>query len=428
MKILKLKNEIMEYAWGSDTAIQELLSRETSLTQKPWAELWMGAHPKAPSLAEYDGRDISLIDLIELFPEKILGKKTAEKFKNSLPCLFKVLAAEKPLSIQAHPGKEIAKQGFERENSLSIPLNAKNRNYKDRNHKPECICALTPFWAMCGFKIISDIISLVREFCPCSLENEIGKLSKQPDEKGLKIFFQSIIESKSKDRIIAEAAMQTEDWQAEKMTDGHFDTKALSNLTSENLEIENSKIAALWIKKLYDEYPADIGVISPLFLNLVRLEPGQALFLPAGRLHSYLQGTGIELMANSDNVLRCGLTPKHIDVDELMSVLDFTPESPRILKSEQINENESVYLTPTEEFLLSALDIDNQKKEDTFFKSRSVEILLCTEGSAIITTSNPEDEIQIQKGDSVLVPYDCREYGIRGKAVFYKASVPEVKK
>ncbi len=178
-----LENETQNYAWGSETAIPELLGIPSE-NGKPVAELWMGAHPKAPSKVVLNGKRVSLANLIQKEPEKILGP-AALKFANQLPYLFKVLAAEHPLSIQAHPNRETAIAGFEKENRNQIPLNAPERNYRDANHKPECICALTQFWGLKGFRKITDVISLLDEIRPKELEHEIGDLRNRPDSEGL---------------------------------------------------------------------------------------------------------------------------------------------------------------------------------------------------------------------------------------------------
>ncbi len=164
-KSAKLKNTVQEYAWGSLTAIPELLGT-TNTQNTPQAELWMGAHPKAPSRIEIDNQWVSLLDLIEKSPDAILGEKVAQKFDGTLPYLFKVLAASRPLSIQAHPSLKQAKEGFERENAEGIPLDAPHRNYRDDNHKPECIFALTPFWALCGFRNRYEIVAYFSKVCP----------------------------------------------------------------------------------------------------------------------------------------------------------------------------------------------------------------------------------------------------------------------
>ncbi|MFH2219889.1 MAG: mannose-6-phosphate isomerase, class I [Pseudomonadota bacterium] len=394
-----LKNTVQEYDWGSRTAIPELLG-ETSPSERPQAELWMGAHPKAPSMVEIDGKWVSLPELLEKNPEPILGKAVAEKFKNKLPYLFKVLAVAKPLSIQAHPGKNQAILGFEREDRLGISQGASNRNYKDDNHKPECICALTPFWALNGFRRISELLSLMEKIGPKELKSDLDTLRKAQDSNGLKRFIR-VLMTMNPDRqkqIIADAAKNAE----------HF---------------SKNDPAFKWMIRLYNAYPLDVGIFFPLILNMVCLEPGQAMFLPSGELHAYLDGVGIELMANSDNVLRGGLTPKHVDVPELLNVLNFEERRVDILSADKVNECEYQYPTQAEEFVLSVMDI----KERTSCKSatrRSIEILLCTEGTAVVGQVDGNDKIIMNKGTSIIVPAAVKRYRIEGVATLYKASVP----
>ncbi len=394
-----LKNTIQEYAWGSYTAISELLGQDFPAAS-PQAELWMGAHPKAPSLVMCDGRWVSLLELIEQNPKEILGKKVAEKFNGRLPYLFKVLAAARPLSIQAHPSRAQAKQGFARENRLGIPLDAANRNYKDDNHKPECICALTPLWALNGFREISEIVSLMEKACPQGLEGEIKELGNKPDSRGLKSFFQALMTmSRRRQKQIIDDAL-----------------KNARKLSQENQVFK-------WMINLQHEYTTDIGVFAPIFLNLICLEPGEAMFLPAGELHAYLDGVGIELMANSDNVLRGGLTPKHIDVPELLSVLNFKERKIHILPQKAINECEKAYHSQAEEFILSVIEVKNGISY-TSHANRSVEIVLCTDGKATITDFEKGSFIPLAGGSSVIVPAAVNFYRIDGEATFYKASVP----
>jgi mannose-6-phosphate isomerase len=398
-----MKNTVQEYAWGSFTAIAELLGA-TSPAKTPQAELWMGAHPKAPSMVKCDGNWISLLELIEKTPGHILGKKVAEKFDNRLPYLFKVLAAAKPLSIQAHPSKEQAKQGFERENRQGIPIDAYNRNYKDDNHKPECICAHTPFWALNGFRKISSIVDLMEKICPQGLKKQLDTLRGQQSPIELKFFFQTLMTMNHKQQ-----------------------TKVIAHAVSNAKKFTDDDPAYKWMIDLHKEYPEDIGVFSPILLNLICLEPGQAMFLPAGELHAYLGGVGIELMANSDNVLRGGLTPKYIDISELLNVLNFEERAVNILETKQINECEWVYESYAEEFILSIIDV----KEGIIYNSsahRSIEILLCTDGKAKITDLGKNHELAIDKGKSILIPAGVTKYSIQGNAVFYKAAVPLCKK
>ena len=397
--ICLLENTIQEYVWGSYTAIPELLGND-SPANTPQAELWMGAHPKAPSIVRCNGKWISLLELIEKNSHDILGKKVAQRFKNRLPYLFKVLAAAKPLSIQAHPSIEQACEGFDRENRLGIPLGAPNRNYKDENHKPECICALTSFWALNGFRKIPDMISLMGRICPPGLKKDFDMFRQQPNSRGLKEFFKAMM-----------------------IMDRTTQNQIISDVVKNADHLKDKNAAYQWIIDLHEEYPSDIGILSPIILNLICLEPGQAMFLPAGTLHAYLDGVGIELMANSDNVLRGGLTPKHVDVKELLNVLNFEERDINILKMDKINPCEHQYESHAEEFALSVIAV----KTDMNYYSpdkRYVEILLCTDGDALVVDFAENKTVHINKGMSILIPAVVKKYGIKGDAVFYKAAVP----
>ena len=397
-RIRLLKNTVQEYDWGSRTAIAGLLG-EPSPSRKPQAELWMGAHPKAPSLVERDGGWLSLITLIEENPAEILGESVAEKFDNQLPYLFKVLAASRPLSIQAHPTREQARAGFQRENEAEIPLNASHRNYRDDMHKPEIICAVTPFWALNGFRHMDEIVFNMNRCCPNGMKSEINGLRNQPDPHGLKLFFESMMTmaAERKESVIKEA------------------------VTSARNGSEEDALLK-WILSLHQEYPSDIGVLSPLYLNLVCLSPGEAMFLPAGQLHAYLEGMGMELMASSDNVLRGGLTPKHVDVPELLKTLRFEGKAVKILLPEQQTEGEKTYTSQAQEFVLSVLSV----KEGSSFTSRnqrSADILICTEGKATIINLGSNESLSVKKGESIIIPAAVKRYAVEGRATLYKAAV-----
>jgi mannose-6-phosphate isomerase len=394
-----LKNTVQDYAWGSFTHIPELLGLESG-SPKPQAELWMGAHPKAPSMVKYLEGWSPLDALIEKYPQKILGKTVAEKFDNRLPYLFKVLAADKPLSLQAHPSLSQAKAGFKRENDQGIPLNAPHRNYKDANHKPECICALTPFWALNGFRKVTEIISLFELIGPTGMEHHLKKLKNQQNPQGLKNFFQDLmsLEPEQKKQITEKTSMAAQ----KRATDDPV---------------------FKWMIELAITYPGDIGILSPIYLNLVCLQPGQAMFLPAGELHAYLEGMGIELMANSDNVLRGGLTPKHVDVQELLKVLNFNERNIEVLTPGSIKDSERVYPTQAEEFVLSVISLKSGMTYKSFL-NRSVELMICTHGEATITDLKTDDAIRLNRGTSVIIPAAVEKYRIEGDATLYKAAVP----
>jgi mannose-6-phosphate isomerase len=360
----------------------------------------MGAHPKAPSQVFADGLWRSLPEVIQESPEETLGQEVAARFSNKLPFLFKVLAAAKPLSIQAHPNKEQAGQGFARENELGIPLDAVHRNYRDDNHKPEIICALTPFWALNGFRNIEETLSLLEEAKIPGLAEIVSLLRSQPNRDGLKEFFNHLMTTDSgKQGKIVEQAVNY----AEKRT--------------------HEEPVWTWMIKLNEEYPGDMGVLSPIFLNLIRLEPQQAMYLPAGELHGYLEGVGIELMANSDNVLRGGLTPKHIDVQELLAVLNFTDGEVNILSPENLTPGEAIYSTAAAEFVLSVIRI---KKAAPFSspRDRSVEMLMCTAGEVSVTDLSAGDITHLTRGISIIVPAAVEQYSIEGDGILYKAAVP----
>ena len=398
-----LKNTVQDYAWGSLTAIPELLGQPA--TDKPQAELWMGAHPKAPSQAYHDGKWESLLQVIEANPTDMLGKEVAEKFGGKLPYLFKVLAAAKPLSIQAHPNAHQAKEGFERENRLGIPLMSSNRNYKDDNHKPECLCALTRFWGMNGFRRITEIIKYLGGLCKDVLEDEIALVESQPNSQGLKHLFQSLLTMPPEKKMAAISS-------------------AVSHATSFKAPRDILPDPVFqWIQQLHAEYPEDIGVLFPALFNLFCLEPGQALYLPSGEPHAYLEGVGIELMANSDNVLRGGLTQKHLDVPELLNILTFQEQALSVISPRKSSDVEWVYDTPAEEFSLSVISIFPKSYWISHGK-RSAEILLCTEGQLVLDSGPGDDPIHLFRGVSVMVPASVEQYHLYGDGMCYKASVP----
>jgi mannose-6-phosphate isomerase len=399
--ILKMKNVVQPYIWGSRHALADFLG-DTSSPDSPKAELWMGAHPKAPSRVWLNNTWERLDTLIQTDTRNILGESGIKRFENQLPYLLKVLAADQPLSIQAHPTRQQARKGFEKEEALGIPLSDGHRNYKDRNHKPESICALTPFWGVCGFRHPGDMLPLLRAVLPDNHPDAKKLLEPLTTGLGLRVFFERLVNMPATLRehlvgVIMDAA------------------KPLA---------ERDK-AFEWVLTLHEHYPNDIGVISPLILNLFCLEPEEALFLPAGQLHAYFRGMGIEIMANSDNVLRGGLTQKHVDVSELINVLDFSPATVEPLKATIFGPCgcEYRYPSPAEEFILTRLDINPETTYTSPVSSRqSAEILLCTRGEAIIY-AEADEEIHMSRGRSVFVPYGVQSYAVMGDATVYKAAV-----
>jgi len=382
-----LENPIQDYAWGSKTAIQRLLGKVPDGT--PWAELWMGAHPKAPSTVRIGGEPIGLDRLIRQYPEQILGHGISRKFDATLPYLFKVLAAGEPLSIQAHPDAATAAEGFDRENRLGIPLGAPERNYRDPWPKPEVICAIEPFIALNGFRPAADVNELLGRFCP---DLNVGAAD-------LRDLFRTLVTlpEARRELMIAEIARNAR---------------------------ANDSEEARWVLRLHEQYPGDIGMMMPLLLNLIRLEPGQAMFLPPGRLHAYLSGVGIELMGNSDNVLRGGLTRKHMDVNELMRVLRFDSAPVDIIAPVEVNPSEWRYPLHVEEFRLAVIRTIGPAQGYDGPDLHSAEIILCLDGHAKMIHGGSPASLGFARGDALLIPAAARGYRIEGTAALYKASVP----
>jgi mannose-6-phosphate isomerase len=409
-----LECTVMPYAWGSRTAIAELTGRP-SPSNAPEAELWMGAHPMAPSRLSRNGSaSRGLAEIITESARAELGAEVETAFGPRLPFLLKVLAAEQPLSLQAHPDAQQAKRGFEDEDARGIPRDAATRSYKDASHKPELLCALVPVDALCGFRRISDTLRLFDELAVHELEPVLSALRSSPDREGLAAVFRSL------------------------MTMPHADGARLVRATVKACEERIAETAAgtrraelareyAWAVKLDALYPGDVGVVSALLLNLVRLEPGEAIYLGAGKLHAYLDGVGVEIMASSDNVLRGGLTKKHVDVPELMRVLDFVDGPVAPVRARAVDAHERVWETPAREFRLSQLQIERAGSVTRVV--HGPEILLCTEGTAVIVPEDGSPEVTLARGRAAFVPASTGRYAARpgetapARVSLYRATV-----
>ncbi len=302
--ICRLRPTIVSYPWGSRTGIAAFLGRRPA--EEPEAELWMGAHPKAPSEVEVDGRWTSLAALVEAAPQDVLGRRVADRHGSGLPFLFKVLAAGRALSIQAHPDRRQAAAGCRREDRLGIPRDAPRRNYRDASHKPEILYALTPFSALRGFRPAAEAFELMAQAGVAEALPEACAALRAGDLKGFFTAYMALDQG----RVAAVLAAALETIAAAATDDGAFAR----------------------VLELARQFPGDRGVLAPLYLHLLELEPGQALFTGPGVLHAYLEGVGLELMASSDNVVRGGLTDKHVDVAELLAILRFETQPPPSLE------------------------------------------------------------------------------------------------
>lgn len=299
-----LRCEVRDYDWGDPAFIARLQGRRP--TGAPEAELWMGAHPGAPSIVTSTGRRLD--EVIADDPVAALGTDVADRFAE-LPFLMKILAAARPLSIQAHPSLDQARAGFDRENDRGIPLEAPTRVYRDANHKPELICALTSFEAKCGFRDLDATRELIAALAGTVVSGELDELRARLS-----------VDGHPADVLAATLAWLLRSTPAEA---AHL-VSAVAAGCADIIDGPHAG-AARWAEEMAASHSHDPGVVVALLLNHVVLAPGEAVFLGAGNLHAYLRGAGVEIMANSDNVVRGGLTTKHVDVEELLVVVDCTP-------------------------------------------------------------------------------------------------------
>ncbi|MEG3133753.1 mannose-6-phosphate isomerase [Rouxiella sp. T17] len=368
----KMHNSVQNYAWGSVDALTRLYGISNPQGQ-PMAELWMGAHPKSPSKVENSaGNTLSLRDVIQQNLADNVGEKVAARF-GELPFLFKVLCADQPLSIQVHPSKSNAVVGFDKENQAGIPLDAAERNYKDANHKPELVYALTPFSAINGFRELSEIQSLLQ---PVSgAHPDIAHFLSHPDMAHLKALFTALLVMKDEEKSLALDILKN----------------ALQSQHGEPWET---------IRSIAEHYPDDSGLFSPLLLNVIELQPGEAMFLYAETPHAYLKGVALEVMANSDNVLRAGLTPKYIDIPELVANLKFESKpADTLLTQPEQHDNTLVFPIPVEDF---AFAIHSLSAEPQSFSQQSAAIVFCIEGQTIL--QNASQQVVLHPGESCFIP------------------------
>ncbi|MGY0460159.1 mannose-6-phosphate isomerase, class I [Kitasatospora sp. cg17-2] len=384
-----LTNPVRPYAWGSVTAIPALTG--TAPTGGPQAELWLGAHPSAPSLLD-DGHGPRPLDrLIAEAPEELLGAATVERFGPRLPFLFKVLAAERALSLQVHPTRAQAEAGFAAEEALGVPPDAPERVYKDRDHKPELLCALGDFEALCGFRPADATAALLDRMAVPALAGWASALRARPAAE-----------------VLPDLLRQALDDGGDDGTGGPGGAAVLTEVTAALDRVAASggpgAAACAAYARAARDYPGDPGLLAALLLNHVRLRAGQALHLDAGVPHAYLRGLGVELMANSDNVLRCGLTAKHIDVPGLLAVTVFEAVEPAVLTAAPTaggDPSEACFPSLAAEFRLSRLRLaDTGVRID---RADSPQILLCTSGEARLSAPDGPS-LRLARGGSAYLP------------------------
>ncbi|MEJ3403519.1 mannose-6-phosphate isomerase, class I [Rathayibacter sp. YIM 133350] len=403
-----ISNTPRDYAWGSTTGIAELLGREAS--GKPEAELWLGGNAGSPSRIEHPEQADGATDVaawVQRDPEKALGSASVAAYGERLPFLLKVLAAGGPLSLQAHPSPEQARAGFERENAAGVPLEAPDRNYKDAFHKPELIVAVSAtFDALCGFRSIASARDIVKEL------TVLGR-SGEPDPTVFDPFW-ARLSGEDPFRSAVEWLLRSG------RESGEVDALVSQVVRAAALAGSESRFAREFatVGELARAYPGDPGIVLSLLLNRVTLRAGEALYLPAGNIHAYLSGVGIELMAASDNVLRGGLTPKHIDVDELLAVLDFTPVTQPVLAPEQPEPGVHVFRPDVPDFVLYEIQATDAGASVPL---SGAAIALCTAGE--VTLEGATASVPLARGGAYYVTPEEGELRVSGAGTVFVATV-----
>jgi len=355
-----LEPTLQRYAWGSRTAIAELQGRPAPAPQ-PEAELWMGAHPSAPSGLERGGTRTTLDAVIAADPVGELGAACVARFGGRLPFLLKVLAAEKALSIQVHPSREQAEAGFRAETERGLAPGDRTRNYIDDWPKPEILCAITPFEILAGMRAAADAAALLRALGVSELEPLAAELAAAPHPEALTWALTRILTWPARGRAALVATVAA----------------ACARLAAENGPYAAACAATA---RVAGDHPGDLGVVASLLLRHAILRPGQAVFLPADGLHAYLHGTGVELMANSDNVIRAGLTGKHVDVPELLKLTDPAVAVP-VIEPRALGAGVSVYDSPAPEFRLYRAEIGSG---EITLPGDGARLVLCVQGAVAL--------------------------------------------
>ncbi|MEU7282107.1 mannose-6-phosphate isomerase, class I [Streptomyces sp. NPDC045431] len=390
-----LSNTVQSYDWGSTTALPRLMG--TAPTGEPQAELWMGAHPAAPSRVDRAQGPLPLDRVIASDPAAELGAETLRRFGPRLPFLLKLLAADAPLSVQVHPDLAQAEAGFARENALGVPPDAPHRTYRDAHHKPEMIVALTPFDGLCGFREPRRCAELLDTLRVPGLRAHAEALRALPEKAALAQVFTTFLHPPAG---LVDDVAEAVAAQAAAEPGGPYPADLLA------------------YERIARARPGDPGLLPALMLRHITLAPGEALFLGAGIPHAYLSGLGVEIMASSDNVLRCGLTSKHVDAGELAKVVRFTARPTRVLTPRD-EEGEQVYPAPVDDFRLSRLRLRTGEPPRPL-PAGAPQILLCTEGEAQVVSADAS--LRIGPGRSLYVPA-VEEVRVAGSGTVFRATV-----
>lgn len=388
------------YSWGSTTAIPNALAMVPD--GRPLAEAWFGAHSSAPSTAETPGGPVPLDRLIASDPGRHLGTDIGSRFGAELPYLLKLIAAEGPLSLQVHPGLDRARSGFADEEAAGLPVDAPTRNYRDTNHKPELLYALTRFDAMVGFRAPRRAAELLADLDTPLAADLHAILAANPTSEGVRAAFESLLQPATRPGA-ADVAKFAEAC-ARRLADG-----------------SPSPRTDRTVMRLAAAYPGDPGAVTSVLLNPVTLNPGEALFVPAGTVHAYLHGLGAEIMANSDNVLRAGLTTKHVDVEELLSNVDCVAAPPIRIAPERVFTSTRIFYAPVDDFEISVTRLTDDGPRR--IPGRGPRIVVCLEGEVEMSTEHDGTHL-LTRGQSVFVPASDGLLMGSGDATIIQADVP----
>ena len=397
-KVFKLKGKIQPYAWGGSAYLPKLLGLDNP-DNKPFAEYWLGAHDNAPAELE-GGEPAKLNEYIGRRPEETLGAAVAGRF-GRLPYLLKILDVKDMLSIQVHPSKKNAEVEYAAENAKGIALTAGHRNYKDDNHKPELMLALSEFWLLHGFKPEEDLMRVLASV------SELRFLQPVYSTEGYKGLYKTVMEMPQEEvNKVLQPLLE----------------RIIPLYKANSLRKQDEDFWAARAALTYNEAnKIDRGIFSIYFFNLLNVHPGEAVFQDAGLPHAYLEGQNVEIMANSDNVLRGGLTPKHVDVPELLKHIRFEATHPRIIRDNNTPGHIVVYKTPAPDFELSRISL--QVGEQVTIHAHSVDIFIVLEGKVQVDNSAGFSRTV---GES-FIAFDNARLELRADkdTTVYKASVPK---
>lgn len=419
----RLDPAVRHYDWGSRTAIPDLLGLPAS--DRPWAELWFGAHPQGPALVGEAGTPLD--QAVAADPVAALGPEAAARF-GRLPFMVKVLAAARPLSLQTHPDAEAARAGCAREDGLGLPRTSPERSFKDDSPKPELICALTPFETLCGFRDPARTLALLESIDTPALDPMRGCLAADPTSDGLRdltawLLGRDRAASAEFNRQVARACSPAPVSERAEGMERRLVPERTAGERASGKERESNEWAAerALVVDLGAQFPDDPGVAVALLLNRVTLQPGEALFLGPGLLHSYLVGTGVEVMASSDNVIRAGLTSKPVDIPAFLEVVSTDPVTPDVQRPESVG-GVADYRAPVSEFSLQRIEADGEVSV-----GGGPAVLLCARGRVRARGARADGQeagdLEIGPGGAVWADARTEAVTLRGEATVFRAGI-----